>query len=197
MDFDDWLLTQNEWTRDHLARLHRLISIGQPQLRASKKWHAWVYTGRGLVCMISGFKHHMSLSFARGAEMVAFHPLFDPTESTAMRSIKFTSIAELDLALIRDAVHLAAELNAAGPAPREKKAPRLVEVPAPLAAALAQKKHAKALLHFESLSPSCRREFCQWIHSARRDDTKESRIEKTLELLHAGKEIHEPKRKKP
>jgi uncharacterized protein YdeI (YjbR/CyaY-like superfamily) len=195
MDFDDWLLTQNEWTRDHLARLHRLISIGQPHLRASKKWHAWVFTGRGLVCMISGFKHHMSLSFARGAEMVDFHPLFDPTESTAMRSIKFTAIAELDLAIIRDAVHFAAELDAAGPAPREKKAPRPLEVPAALAAALSQKKHAKALAYFDSLSPSCRREYCQWINSAKRDDTKEARLEKTLELLHAEKRAFEPKPK--
>jgi uncharacterized protein YdeI (YjbR/CyaY-like superfamily) len=195
MDFDDWLLTQPEWTRDHLARLHRLVSIAQPHLRASKKWHAWVFTGRGMVCMLGGFKHHMSLSFARGSEMTDFHPLFDPTESTAMRTVKFMAVADLDLALIREAVHLAAELDAAGPAPKSAKSPRPVEVPPELSAALAKKPHAKALAYFESLSPSCRREYCHWINSAKRDETKTARLEKTLALLHAGKRVYEPKGK--
>jgi uncharacterized protein YdeI (YjbR/CyaY-like superfamily) len=196
MEFDDWLLTQNEWTRDHLARLHRLISITQPHLRAAKKWGAWVFTGRGVVCSLSGFKHHMSIMFHRGVEMTDFHPLFDPTEATGLRSIRFTSIAELDLAAVREVVHAAAELDAAGPARREKKTPPPVETPAALTAALAMKKHAAARAFFDAQSPSCRREYCHWIQSAKRDDTKAARLEKTLELLHAGRRVYEPKKKK-
>jgi hypothetical protein len=63
-------------------------------------------------------------------------------------------------------------------------APREVEVPDALAAALANDDAARAA--FESLSFTHRKEYARWIDEAKRDDTRARRTAKALEMLRAG-----------
>jgi hypothetical protein len=62
--------------------------------------------------------------------------------------------------------------------------PREVEVPAALAAALAGDPDAQRA--FDALAFTHRREYADWIASAKRDDTRERRVAKALELLRGG-----------
>lgn len=61
---------------------------------------------------------------------------------------------------------------------------RTVEVPPALAAALAADPAAKAL--FDGLAYTHRKEFARWIAEAKKEDTRERRVAKALEMLHAG-----------
>ncbi len=63
-------------------------------------------------------------------------------------------------------------------------APREVEVPEPLAAALAGDAQASAA--FEGLAHSHRKEFARWVAEAKREATRERRVAQTLEMLRAG-----------
>ena len=56
--------------------------------------------------------------------------------------------------------------------------PRVVEVPAPLAKALGKNKRAKAA--WEKLSYSHQKEYADWIASAKRAETVEGRVQKTV-----------------
>jgi len=62
---------------------------------------------------------------------------------------------------------------------------RTVTVPVDLAAALRKDPTADAA--FEKLSYTHRREFVQWIEEARRPETRERRIGKTVEMVKEGK----------
>jgi len=62
---------------------------------------------------------------------------------------------------------------------------RVVDVPPELKQALA--KDAKALVAYESFSYSHRKEYADWIASAKRPETKAARVEKAIEMLRAGK----------
>jgi hypothetical protein len=64
-------------------------------------------------------------------------------------------------------------------------APREVELPEALAAALAGDGDARA--KYEALAFTHRKEFARWIAEAKRDDTRERRVAQALEMLHAGK----------
>jgi hypothetical protein len=85
-----------------------------------------------------------------------------------------------------DDVRRAAKLHESGaparPRPSVKK-PAAVEVPADLAAAL--KKDKAAAKTFEGFSPSCRREYVEWITEAKREETRAKRLATTLEWLAA------------
>jgi hypothetical protein len=63
--------------------------------------------------------------------------------------------------------------------------PRTVTVPADLYAAL--EKAGSLAERFASLSVSHKREFLDWIESAKKEETRSRRIDKTLEMLAAGK----------
>lgn len=63
--------------------------------------------------------------------------------------------------------------------------PRVVEVPQDLASEFKKNKEAKAF--FDKLSYTHRREYVNWINEAKRDETRQNRIAKTIEMLKQGK----------
>jgi hypothetical protein len=72
---------------------------------------------------------------------------------------------------IGDQVHVRVELD---------DAPRTIEVPSDLAAALARAGRAAT---FDSLCYTHRREYVQWVEGAKRPDTRARRIEQTVAKL--------------
>ena len=64
-------------------------------------------------------------------------------------------------------------------------APREVEVPEALAAALASDPAAKA--SFERMAFTHRKEYARWIAGAKKEDTRERRVAQALEMIRAGK----------
>jgi hypothetical protein len=67
----------------------------------------------------------------------------------------------------------------------EDTAPRAVEVPAGLEQALRAEPKIKAF--FDELAHTHRREYANWVAGAKKPETRERRIEQTLELLRAGR----------
>jgi len=57
----------------------------------------------------------------------------------------------------------------------------------PEAFVLAFKKNKAAMKTFDSMSPSCRREYIEWIADAKRDETRDKRIATALEWIAEGK----------
>ena len=70
-------------------------------------------------------------------------------------------------------------------------APRTVEIPTDFADALAAKEKQRQV--FEALSYSHKKEFVEWIESAKKEENRQRRIEKSLEML---LEDTSPKRRK-
>jgi len=63
--------------------------------------------------------------------------------------------------------------------------PRVIEVPAELKKAFKTEKEAKAF--FEKLSYTHQREYVMWINEAKREETRQNRIVKTIGMLKKGK----------
>lgn len=75
-----------------------------------------------------------------------------------------------------DEVEVTVELDAA---------PREVEIPAALAAALAGDPQASAC--FEQMAFTHRKEYARWVAEAKRDDTRQRRVQQALDMIRAGK----------
>lgn len=63
--------------------------------------------------------------------------------------------------------------------------PRTVEVPPPLAEALARDPEAQAA--FDAMAYTHRKEYARWIDEAKRDTTRQRRVEDAIERIRAGK----------
>ncbi|HEX7993742.1 MAG TPA: YdeI/OmpD-associated family protein [Streptosporangiaceae bacterium] len=64
-------------------------------------------------------------------------------------------------------------------------APREVEVPAALAAALASDPQAKA--SFDEMAFTHRKEYARWIAEAKKQETRDRRVRQAVEMIRAGK----------
>ena len=71
--------------------------------------------------------------------------------------------------------------------PASKKKKPAPKTPGDLQAALKLKKHAKAKATWEGFPPSAKRDYAEWIEGAKREATREKRLETTLEWLAEGK----------
>jgi len=63
--------------------------------------------------------------------------------------------------------------------------PRLIEIPKDLMKELKKDKEAKAF--FDKLSYTHQKEYVRWVEEAKREETRQNRIVKTIEMLKKGK----------
>jgi uncharacterized protein YdeI (YjbR/CyaY-like superfamily) len=176
-----------------LRHLRETIHAAVPGVEEAVKWSMPFFVYKGIILgNMAAFKAHCS--FGLWKENV--QPLLKEgveKRGEGMGSFgKLTSVADLPgdrelKALLKEAARKidAGERTKNWVRP-VKKAVAEVEVPAALAAAL--KKNKAAAKHFAGMSPSCRREYCQWIGEAKRDETREKRVATAMEWIAEGKQ---------
>lgn len=185
---DSYIETATTFARPILDHIRMMIHREVPDVVETIKWGMphFVVHGRNLAGM-AAFKQHASLGLWRGAEL----GLGKQGEKGGMGSFgQLRSIADLPQdQLLADLIRRAAELEAAG-SPRRtaaKPSPKpAIEPPADLLAMLAANPAAQTV--WDGFAPSCRREYCEWIVEAKRPETRQRRLEQTIEQVAEGKD---------
>ena len=179
-----------------LVHLRKLIHAGCPQVEETMKWSRPFFEYRGVIlCNMSAFKEHCSLGFW-GLEIGAILREAGVVRDGAMGSLgRITGIDSLPPEKkIVDWVAQAAALIESGQERSPIAArPRVVK---PARAALktppdfnrALGKNKKAAAAFAAFSPSCRREYIDWIVDAKRPETREQRITTAVGWIAEGKQ---------
>ena len=179
-----------------LTHLRALIHTACPEVVEEIKWGRpfFVYNGT-ILCNISSFKQHCSFGFW-GAEIGRILRKDGVLQAGAMGSLgRITSLKDLPpekqlLGYIRQA---AALIESGQGENRIVAARRVVKAPKPpvearpeFAAALKKNKAAHAA--YAAFSPSCKREYAEWIADAKRPETRERRIAQAVEWIAEGKQ---------
>ena len=141
------------------------------------KWNSPFFVHQGILMAMPAFKRHCALIFWKGKFILG---------RDRAKYRRLTSLADLPpdkilLGYIRKAV----ELNETGIEVPRPKAKKEVVVPGYFRAAL--RKSPRALATFEKFSPSHRREYVEWITSAKLKETRTRRIDNALKALVQGK----------
>jgi uncharacterized protein YdeI (YjbR/CyaY-like superfamily) len=183
---DAYIAKSADFARPILTRLRMLFHKASPKIEESIKWGVPAFEYKGIVAMMAAFKQHASFGFWKEKLMQ------DPAKilsgkSGPMSSVRLTSVKELppDKVLIAY-IHEAIDLNERDIKPVKKKSkPKELSVPDDLRAALRRSRAARDT--FEAFSPSHRNEYIEWITEAKRDETRQRRLQQTIELLAKGK----------
>ncbi|MGH8863587.1 MAG: YdeI/OmpD-associated family protein [Burkholderiales bacterium] len=176
---DAYIAKSTEFAQPIMTKLRALMHKACPQIIETMKWSAPFYEYKGVVAYSLAFKQHVRFGFWK-------QKLLDVPPS--MRGKKFQSVADLppDAVLIR-CIKAAVALNEVGAkvprAPRKKRPPP--KPPADLLAAFG--KNAKARAAFDSFTPSQQREYVEWITDAKREETRSSRLEQSVQWMAQGK----------
>jgi uncharacterized protein YdeI (YjbR/CyaY-like superfamily) len=176
-----------------LNHLRELVHKHCPDVEETIKWGFphFEYNKRPQFHMAS-FKQHMAFGFWLGSIMADPLGIIQKEEKNAAGSLgKITSLKDLPsdnvlVQYIKESMKLTDEGVKVKKAP--KKAAEEMEVPDYFQDALNKNKKAKAA--FEKFSASHRKEYLEWITEAKREETRQKRIEQTLEWLVEGKSRH-------
>jgi len=188
---DAYIEKSAEFAQPILRHLRELFHKGCLEATEEIKWSMpfFVYKGQ-LMGNMAAFKQHCSLGFL-GPAMAEVLKKDGMDGADGMGSMgKITSLKDLpsDKKLL-GYITLAAALIDGGAKvmSRPKKEPKPApEVPAKLAAALKMNKAAAKV--FAAFSPSCQREYVEWIAEAKRAETKEKRVAQAVEWIAEGKQ---------
>jgi uncharacterized protein YdeI (YjbR/CyaY-like superfamily) len=179
-----------------LEHLRKLMHKGCPDVEEAIKWSMpfFVYKG-AILANMAAFKEHCSFGMW-GKEIAEILRGAGAVKEEGMGTLgRITSVKDLPadkqmLAWIRQAAAFVDDGTYTSPmAGRSKvvKAPKaLPEITPEFAAAL--KKSKKAAAVFEAFSPSCKREYVEWIADAKREETREKRIAQAVEWIAEGKQ---------
>jgi uncharacterized protein YdeI (YjbR/CyaY-like superfamily) len=171
-----------------LRHLREVIHGACPEVEETIKWGRPHFVHHGILCAVSAFKAHCTIFFWQGDNVVG------RMSTDGMRQFgRITAVEDLPpTTVLADCVKQAAALNEAGAKPswleargatRTTKAP--VEVPADLTAALA--KNARARATFDTFAPGHRREYIEWITSAKQEATRQRRLATAVAQMAEGK----------
>jgi uncharacterized protein YdeI (YjbR/CyaY-like superfamily) len=199
---DVYIVKAQPFAQPILTHLRTLIHKACPEVAEEIKWSRPFFLHRGtILCNVSAFKEHCSFGFwgaeigkvlhedgaLRGAEVL---------KAGGMGSLgRIASAKELppDKQLLGYLRQAAAFIESGqgdtwvAVQRRVVKAPKpALEVPPEFTAAL--RSNHKAAATYAAFSPSCQREYVEWIAGAKRPETRDRRVAQAVEWIAKGKQ---------
>lgn len=178
-------IEENALFGDALKILHGIIS--STELTESIKWNAPIYDLNGKnIIGLGAFKHHFGIWFMNGIFLKDENNLLQTAQekTKAMRQMRFSSIDEIDKHVVLAYIKEAIENQKLGKELKPDKKKKETVIPLELNELLNKNKDLKS--NFKALTPYKQREYCEYIADAKRDATKQSRLEKITPMVIKG-----------
>lgn len=175
-----------------LQYIRQTVHHASPEISETIKWGFPHFEYKGIVCSMAAFKAHCSLGFFRAAMMKNFSSMVAIGDTGMGHFGKITSLSDLpDESTLIAMIHEAMMINESGikqiPSRKNTTKEKQLHIPEALQEALNLKKNAKAKKTFDAFSYSHKKEYCDWILEAKKEETKVKRIAATIEMLSEGK----------
>ena len=167
--------------------------INKTELEETVKWSAPVYALNGKnVVGLGAFKNHFGIWFFNGVFLKDEKNLLvnaQEGKTKAMRQMKFQSINDIDKNIVLQYVKEAIDNQKAGKEIKPDRSKKETVIPNELQTELNANK--PLLSAFNALAPYKQREYCEHIATAKREATKQSRLEKIKPMILQGIGLHD------
>lgn len=189
---DEGIAAAEPFARAICKKLRAVILKAEPAIVEDWKWGPNYYK-EGMVCGFWHFKKHVNLVFFQGALLKDKKKiLLRNPGNVHNRHIKFTDVNQVDEKLLTEYITEAVMNNEKGLKLRET-VDKNVTVPEDLKRLLA--KH-KLLAYFENLPYSHKKEYVQWIEGAKKEETRQRRLDSAIIKLKAKEGLLDKYKKK-
>ncbi|WP_198137565.1 YdeI family protein [Terriglobus sp. TAA 43] len=184
-----------EYAKPILEHLRQMVHTAVPEAVEEVKWSRPFFTLNGEnLCFMAAFKNYCGFGFWSPKMPEYLQSQGMPKVEGAGSIGQIASVKDLPKELSKY-VKYAAELIRKGEAGsamegRTRKGTRQeIELPDAFAALLKKSKSAKT--NFEALPPSCKREYLEWITTAKKEETRDKRMGETIVMLEAGRRFND------
>ena len=190
-EIDEYIAKSQDFAKPILKKLRAIVHQGCPYVEEKIKWGFPHFDYKGVMCSMASFKMHSSFFFWKHAYMQDKNNLFVTGENSGMGNFgKLTSVKDLpsDEILI-EYLKEAVKLNDAGVKIKKppKPAAERKELVIPDYLIKAFSRNKKAAATFTDFSYSNKKEYVDWITSAKTEATRINRLETALDWLAEGK----------
>lgn len=178
---DNYIAKAQPFAREICGKLRRIIMSSDKSIVEDWKWGP-NYSKNGMICGFGAFKNWVTLTFFQGSLMNDYKKVFNYGDSNAHnRSIKFKNVSEIEEKVITEYVLEAIRINESGKALKMNTAKdKMISIPADLKMSL---KKNNLIEKFDSLSYTQKKEYVIWINDAKKEETREKRVEKTINVI--------------
>lgn len=184
---DGYIQELPTWSKEICNKLRKIILSSSTKIVEDWKWGPNYYY-QGMICGYGAFKNHVSFVFFQGALMSDPHKILKENEGNLHnRHIKFTSAKEINATVLKGYIKEAMKNNELGEKIVQPKS-KTVTLHDDFVKALQK---AKLRLKFEGYTYYKQKEISEWISAAKQDATRESRIEKAIEMILVGKSLND------
>ena len=193
---DAYIAKAKPFAQPILFEIREMVHKACPAVVETMKWSRPFFEYKGaIVGNMSAFNQHCSWGFW-GEEISAVLRNMELLKPGAMGSLgRLTSVKDLPakkemLSVLKQAVSMIDKGEYTSPIAARQK---VVKAPAPPAKPTpefdrALKANKKAASAFQAFSPSCKKEYVEWIAEAKRPETRDKRIETAIEWISEGKQ---------
>ncbi|ULC60611.1 YdeI/OmpD-associated family protein [Flaviramulus sp. BrNp1-15] len=188
---EEYIETQTNFS-DALTLLRDIIN--STELNESIKWSSPVYDLNGKnVIGLGAFKNHFGIWFFNGVFLKDNHNLLvnaQENKTKALRQMRFESINQIDKNVVLAYIKEAIENQKLGKEIKPKKTTKK-DVIIPLELKQELESNSGLFDAFKLLTLSKQREYCEYIDTAKREATKQSRLEKIKPMILQGVGLHD------
>jgi uncharacterized protein YdeI (YjbR/CyaY-like superfamily) len=183
---DAYIEKSAPFARPILNYLRSVVHEACPDVEETTKWSAPFFDYRGTLCSMAAFKAHCAFGFWKAS--LVLDDKNPAAQDAAGHFGRITSIADLPpkktlMGYIKKAMALNEQAVKPARPPKHPKKP--ISMPSDFKAALSKNK--KALTTFEGFPPSQRRDYLEWVTTAKGEDTRARRLATAVEWMAEGK----------
>ncbi|MEQ1666595.1 MAG: DUF1801 domain-containing protein [Bdellovibrionales bacterium] len=187
LKIDGYINDLPPWSKEICNKLRKVILTTSTKIVEDWKWGPNYYY-EGMICGYGAFKNHVSFVFFQGVLMSDPQKILMENEGNLHnRHIKFTSSKEINATVLKSYIKEAMKNNVLGEKIIQPKV-KTVTLHDDFVKALQK---AKLRLKFEAYTYYKQKEISEWISSAKQDATRESRIEKAIEMILVGRSLND------
>ncbi|WP_298761707.1 YdeI family protein [uncultured Psychroserpens sp.] len=184
-------IEENPHYAEELSILRRIIN--STELEETVKWSMPTYClNEKNVLGIGAFKNHFCLWFHQGVFLKDEHNLLinaQENKTKALRQMRFDSKSDINKGAVLTYVKEAIENQRLGREIKPVRKTKEVIIPPELQEVL--KGNSELDTSFKALTPGKQREYCEYIAEAKREATKQSRLEKIMPMIIQGVGLHD------
>lgn len=183
---DAYIAKAADFAKPILTHIRAVVHSASPQVEETMKWSAPHFDYKGeMMCGMAAFKEHCAFGFWKGSLIFGNKR---PGDGSAGHLGRITMVADLPSnAVLTGYIKKAMQLNDEGTKVARPKAPPKKALPAPPDLARALTKTAGAGKAFDTMSPSARREYIEWLTEAKTEATRLKRLTTAVEWIAEGK----------
>jgi len=187
---EEYIETNEKWSEE-LSLLRNIIN--KTELNEAIKWSAPVYDLNSKnVVGLGAFKNHFGIWFFNGVFLKDEHNLLlnaQEGKTKALRQMRFESKKDINKDAVLAYVKEAIDNQKAGKEIKADRSKKETIIPQELQIELQGDNELNSC--FNALTPGKQREYCDHIASAKREATKQSRLEKIKPMIMQGVGLHD------